>query len=603
MSLPIAIGIDDFRDIREQRLMYIDKSSLIKGLLDERGVIVSLFPRPRRFGKSVNLSMLRYFFEKRDEDLTHLFEDLSIWKAGPEYREHFQRHPVIFFNLKGTGGETFEQTWIAIREKIRHVFQTHQYLLEGLDALDTKRFRRILDGTAEQAHYERSLLDLCEWLHKHHGEKVVILMDEYDSPIHVAYVQGYAKKVLDFMRGFMGAALKSNPYLHRAVVTGILRVAKESLFSDVNNISVYSLLSKQFNTCYGFTESEVIALLEQTGQSENLPAVRAWYNGYLFGGEVIYNPWSILNYVHRREASPKPYWISTSSNDLVRELLGQYAVSLQPVFESLLAGESVVREIEENVVLNELHDREGALWSLLLFSGYLNATELPADQMSIRRPYRLSIPNLEVYQVYSTSFRSFLEMRLRHRGGSLDKFTNALLRGDAPMVERQLQAFVTDMLSYHDTGAVNADTATVDPEGIYHAFVLGLLAVMEPEYLVRSNRESGDGRPDVMIRPRDLGKPAALLEMKMAHEGKKTVDAALREAALQIRDRRYEAELLSGGASVVHAYAVAFDGKRVWIKPAAEVVAKKKKPVAKKKKAPPTKQTKETKETKKRSRS
>jgi hypothetical protein len=570
VSLSIPIGIDDFRELREEGLAYVDKSSLIRELLDEPGIKVTLLPRPRRFGKTLNLSMLRCWFEKRDEDLSHLFHDLAIWQAGEAYRAHFQRYPVVHVNFKDTKADSFEQCWASIREKIVDLYEEHRYVLEGgrIGEVDVRRYRQILAGTADQVLYHRALLDLSACLHRHHGQKVVILIDEYDSPIYTGHSHGYATQILDFMRSFLGAGLKSNPHLYRAVVTGILRIAKESLFSDLNNIGVYTLLAVPFNACFGFTEPEVAALLERTGTRDKLPLVRAWYNGYLFGGAVIYNPWSVCSFLQRRDEAPRAYWVSTSSNDLVRELLERYALELEPVFESLLEGDPITRALDENVVLSDLHRSEDALWSLLVFSGYLKAEEIPGDPMAPRILYRLSIPNHEVRDVYATTFRRWMKARLEGHGGSLERLTSALLGGDAARLEEQLQAFVTNLLSYQDPGAV-------DPERVYHGFVLGLLAVMEPEYLVRSNRESGEGRPDVMIRPMNPGKPAAVLELKVARKGEKTPAAALREGLEQIRERGYEAELLSAGASAVHAFAVAFDGKRVWVKAGDRAVKKK----------------------------
>ncbi|MEZ4301064.1 MAG: AAA family ATPase, partial [Polyangiaceae bacterium] len=298
MVLRVPIGIDDFRKLRELGLEYVDKSHLIRELLDRSGVEVVLLPRPRRFGKSLNLSMLRCWFEKREEDLSPLFEGLSIWQAGEQYREHFQRYPVIHFDFKGTRGRSFEESWGAIQRNIESTFREHLYLLDSGKLNDWQRrdYRAILDRTADTALWRRALLDLSGYLHAHHGEKVVILVDEYDEPLHAEHFHGYAAEILAFMRVFLGDGLKSNPHLFRAVITGILRVAKENLFSGLNNPGVYTLLSKPFNTCFGFTEAEVAALLSRNGQSALLPTVRAWYNGYLFGGEVVYNPWSVLCY-------------------------------------------------------------------------------------------------------------------------------------------------------------------------------------------------------------------------------------------------------------------------------------------------------------------
>jgi Predicted AAA-ATPase/PD-(D/E)XK nuclease superfamily len=557
MPLRIPIGLDDFRSLREQRLEYVDKSDLIRQLLDRPGVQAIVFPRPRRFGKTLNLSMLRCWFEKRGEDLSHLFQDLAIWQAGDEYRAHFQRYPVLYFNFKGTKAESFEECWAAIREKIIDLYNEHRYVLEsgGLDEVETRRYRQILDGSVDTTLYRRALLDLSAYLHRHHGEKVVILIDEYDEPIHAGHFHGYAEPIIGFMRAFFTNGLKTNPYLFRAVVTGILRVGKESLFSDANNIDVYTLLAKQFNTCFGFTEAEVTALLERNGQSDKLDAVRTWYNGYLFGGAVIYNPWSVLCFLQREEERPRPYWLSTSSNDLVRELLQRYALRLQPVFEALLEGGSVERMLDENVVLSEIREDESALWSLLVFSGYLKA-EAIADDALDRAVHRLSIPNREVRHVYATTFRTWMEKRMKGYGASLEKLTRALLGGDAEVFEEQLQAFVTNVLSFHDPG-------TLDPERVYQGFVVGLLAVLEPGYQVRSNRESGKGRPDVPIRPMAPGQAGVVLELKVAKPGKKTLEQALSEGLAQLRGNDYGAELRAGGAAPVHAFAVAFDGKEV----------------------------------------
>jgi len=561
MPLRIPIGLDDFRSLREQRLEYVDKSDLIRQLLDRPGVQAIVFPRPRRFGKTLNLSMLRCWFEKRDEDLSHLFQDLSIWRAGDEYRAHFQRYPVIHFNFKGTKAESFEDCWGAIREKIIDLYNEHRYLLDGggLDDIESRRYRQILAAGSDATLYRRALLDLSAYLHQHHREKVVILIDGYDEPIHADHFHGYAPRIIDFMGAFFTNGLKTNSHLHRAVVTGILRVGKESLFSDANNIDVHTLLATQFNTCFGFTEVEVAALLARHGRADELQAVRSWYNGYLFGDEVIYNPWSVLCFLDREDTSPKPYWLSTSSNDLVRELLEHHAFELESVFETLLEGGGIERVLDENVVLSELHRSEDALFGLLVFSGYLKAAPLPDDATG-RAVHRLSIPNREVRHVYATTFRTWMENRMKGHGGSLDKLTRALLGGDAERFEEQLQAFVTNVLSYHDPGAL-------DPERVYQGFVVGLLAVLEPVYQVRSNRESGKGRPDVLIRPMQPGKAGVVLELKVARPGKKTLEQALSEGLAQLRAKDYAAELRSMGAAPIHAFTVAFDGKEVRVLP------------------------------------
>lgn len=407
MPLRTPIGLDDFRALREQQLEYIDKSNLIRELLDRPGIQAIVFPRPHRFGKTLNLSMIRCWFEKRDEDLSHLFQDLSIWQAGDDYRAHFQRYQVLNFNFKGTKAKSFEECWAAIREKINDLYKEHLYLLESsrLDEFEIRRYRQILDGDGDATLYRRALLDLSSYLHRQHGEKIVILIDEYDEPVHAGHLHGYAARISDFVQAFLTYGLELNPYLFRAVVMGTLPVRAESLFSEASNLGIYTLLARQFNTCFGFTEAEVTTLLERSGRADTLEAVRTWYNGYLFGGAVIYNPWSVLSFLQRQEENPKPYWLSTSSNDLVRELLQRYALRLQPVFEALLEGGSIERMLDETVVLSDIRDDEGALWSLLVFSGYLKAEEIADDALG-RAVHRLSIPNREVRHVYATTFRS-----------------------------------------------------------------------------------------------------------------------------------------------------------------------------------------------------
>ena len=553
----IPIGIDDFRMLREQGLEYVDKSHLVREVIDQ-GSQVLLLPRPRRFGKTLNLSMLRYFLEKRGEDLSGLFADLSIWQAGDAYRAHLQRYPVVFLTFKDVKAERWDLAWEAIQRKIGALFDEHRDLLAHghLSAREAADFQAILDGTAGRAVYEGALFDLCRALHRRHGERVVILIDEYDEPIHTGHVRGYAAEVIAFFRAFFGAGLKGNVHLQKAVLTGILRVAKESIFSGLNNLAVYSLLRPEFSTCFGFTEPEVTHLLAQAGCADLLDAVRAYYNGYVFGGTAVYNPWSILNFIASRDKLLRPYWVSTSSNDLIRDTLQRHALRIEPAIEALLEGGSIEQRLDEHVALDDLGKRESALWSLLVLAGYLKAEPADGPPGEVP-PHRLSIPNREIREVYTQTFQDWLAQRL---GGTGDvaELTRALLEGDAEALEEQLQAFTTNLLSYHDT--------RLRPEQVYHAFVIGLLATLEPDYLVRSNRESGTGRPDVVIRPKLPGGPGVILELKVAKPGKKTPKQALAEGLAQIRAGDYGAELRAAGAAPVHAFAVAFDGKRVSVR-------------------------------------
>jgi hypothetical protein len=578
MQTRIPIGIDDFRKLRELGLEYVDKSHFIRELIDSVGIEVVLLPRPRRFGKTLNLSMLRCFFEKSGEDLSPLFEGLSITQGGEEHRRHFQRYPVIHLTFKGVKFERYEPCWKAIRAKIEGLFREHDYLLgsDRLSEWEIRDCRAILDGAADETLYHRALLDLSGYLHRHHGEQVVILIDEYDEPIHAGYVHGFAPPIIEFFRAFFTEGLKGNPHLFKGVLTGILRIARESIFSGLNNLAVYTLLRPEMSACFGFTEPEVAALLERASLGAELADVRRWYNGYLFGDTVVYNPWSILNYIASRDRLLRNYWVTTSSNDLVRDMLQRHALAIQPSIEALLEGGGIVRQVDENVVLTDLDSDQGALFNLLVFSGYLRA-ERVEDPSTDEIVHRLSIPNREVRAVYATTFQRWLQERLGGGESGVERLKNALFKGDAEGLEEELQAFTTNLLSYHDVAARGVSSAEtrpapisprIRPEQVYHAFVIGLLATLEPEYEVRSNRESGRGRPDVMIRPRKTGKPGVVLELKVAKAGVKTPEAALEEGITQIREREYTAELRAAGAQPAHAFVVAFDGKRVWVRTA-----------------------------------
>jgi hypothetical protein len=561
MSLPLPIGITDFRELREKKLTYVDKSGLLIDMIDMPGVKVLLLPRPRRFGKTLNLSMLRYFFERRAEDLSHLFADLAVWQAGEAYRAHFQRYPVIYLTFRDVKSSSFEECRAALQKKIEALFREHKALLESgvIDEGERRDYQAILDGTAEPVLYHRALGDLSMYLHRATGERTIILIDEYDQPIHAGYVNGFAREILDFFRVFLTIGLKDNPHLERGVITGILRIARESIFSGLNNLGVFTILRSNFATAFGFTEPEVVDLLARAGQSDALAEAQRWYNGYCFSGHIIYNPWSVLSFLVDANDPAQPYWLNTSDNALIKQLLKHHAPRLHTAFEDLMAGRGVERTLDENVVLEDLEHDEDALWSLLVFSGYLNAEEKPRLPGARRSTYRLSIPNEEVHLVYTDTFHEWMQARLRSHGGDLRRFVQALLEGDAEILHEELQALALSILSYHDTGGAR-------PETLYHGFVLGLLAVLEPEYTVRSNRESGKGRPDVLIAPRQPGRPGVVMELKVARPGKKTLDQALDEGTRQLTENDYQAELDAAGAAPIHSLVIAFDGKEVRVR-------------------------------------
>jgi hypothetical protein len=559
MIRPVPIGIDDFRTLREKNFEYVDKTHFVTELIDHENIKVILLPRPRRFGKTLNLTMVRWFFEKRSENLWHLFEGLKIASAGDKYRGHFQQYPVILISFKGTKAESFEECQRQIRHVLQGMYAEHREALDGkLDERESENFRAVWKGTADEGLYRRSLLNLTEYLHRVHGKPPIVLIDEYDAPIHAGYAHGYYDKIIGFFRQFLELALKDNPHLERAILTGILRVSKESIFSGLNNAGVYTLLAPEFNTCFGFTDAEVSALLHEAGMSELMDGVRSYYNGYDFGGIAIYNPWSILQFLERKSRELAPHWVNTSTNDLIKELLQCHAFTAEKDIQTLLAGGSIEKELDENIVFSELRQHPRALWNILVFSGYLKAVRGPMALGDPPPPYYLSIPNLEVAKVYRDTFQSWMEQSLQSQGGAVTRMLDALLSGDSINFQAQLQMFAAVIPSYHDVRGP-------DPERFYHGLMIGLLAMLEPHYEVRSNRESGAGRPDVLIKPRRAGKPGVVLELKAARKGERTMKQALNEGLRQLQENDYAAELRTAGVEKIHQMAIAFDGKKVLV--------------------------------------
>ncbi len=562
MIRPIPIGTDDFRVLREKDFEYIDKTHLITELIDRDNIKVVLLPRPRRFGKSLNLSTLKWFFEKRDENVWHLFEGLHVDRAGETYRAHFQQYPVVHISLKETKADDFQNCREAARQAIRKVYDQHRSVLEGkLEGMNLKEFRAILNDEASEALYRLSLKNLTEYLHLAYGKRPIVLIDEYDAGIHASYQNGFYKEAIGFFVGFFLAGLKDNVHLERAVLTGILRVSRESIFSDLNNLGVYTILDTEFNTCFGFTEAEVKALLEKAGMADLIDAIRAYYDGYEFGMVEIYNPWSILSFLARNERNVVPYWVGTSSNTLIKELLQHHAFRVQDELQTLLEGGFIEKHLDDIIAFPELKDNTSSLWNLLVFSGYLKAARpgppvLGADQP----PFRLSIPNREVASVYRTTFQSWMDKALRPHGGDVQQLLKALLEGNVETFEEQLQKFASSLPSYHDVKGAK-------PETFYQGMMIGLLASLEPDYEVRSNRESGDGRPDVLIKPRLAGKPGVVLELKAARKGEKTIETAMTQGLVQLDANDYAAELRAVGVEKIRQMVVAFDGKRVMVLP------------------------------------
>ncbi|HMY18282.1 MAG TPA: AAA family ATPase [Polyangium sp.] len=550
-----GIGESDFRSFREAGYSYVDKSSLISDILADSSKVL-LFPRPRRFGKTISLSMLGYFLGKSKEDLSSLFEGLSVWQDEGA-RKHFQRYPVISVTFKDVKAKTFEDVIAGIYEQIHAAFLGHRHLLDDgcLDDATAADFRRLLAREVPKAELPYAFKWLSHALYKHYGERVVILIDEYDTPVQSGYLYEFFDDIVLFFRNFFSACLKDNSALFKGVLTGILRVSKENMFSGLNHIMVHSIIDTKYSTAFGFTEDEVAAIIEP----ERLDEVRTWYNGYLFGGHVIYNPWSILHYID--EGLLKPYWVNTASSDLIEQLAARRGLGLTRMSEVLLRGEAIDVPIDSNIVLRDIDKNEEALWNFLLFAGYLKPVALRMEMGEYSAS--LAIPNVEVRIVYRQMFRNWLY----HAAPSrlyIDDLIKALFEGNAAIVQKHLQKIMVTAMSYQDP-------AGKEPEKLYHGFMLGLMVHLESEYDVRSNRESGYGRADMLIRPKKPGKPGVVMEFKV-REDDETVEQVLKEAAQQVRDRKYATDLVAAGASVVHEFAMVFDGKQAYVKRVEELL-------------------------------
>jgi hypothetical protein len=553
-----GIGESDFRIFRESGYSYVDKTSLVSDLIADPAN-VHLFPRPRRFGKTIGLSMLGYFFRKTNKDLSHLshlFEGLSVWQDD-RARKHFQRHPVISISFKDVKAKTFDEVMGGIYEQIHAVFLEHRSLLDDghLDDATAADFQRLLAREVPRVQLPYAFKWLSNALCKHYGERVVILIDEYDTPVQSGYLYEFFDDIVLFFRNFFSACLKDNPALFKGVLTGILRVSKENMFSGLNHIMVHSIIDTQYSTAFGFTEDEVAAIIDP----DRLVEVRNWYNGYMFGGHVIYNPWSILHFIH--QGSLQPYWVNSGSSDLIEYLAAKRGLGLTEKSESLLRGEAIDVPIDSNIVLRDIDKNDDALWNFLLFSGYLKPVELRMIEGEYSAS--LAIPNKEVRIVYQQMFRNWLYQAAPERA-YVDDLVKAMFSGDAETMQEILEEMFLRVLSYQDGDGRK-------PEKLYHGFVLGLLVHLEGAYDVRSNRESGRGRADVLIRPRQTGQPGVVMEFKV-RKPRESTEQALRKAAEQVRDRKYAEEVRVAGASPVYEYAMVFDGKQAWVQRVEELL-------------------------------
>ncbi len=553
----IAIGTSDFKTLIDENYYYVDKSLFIKEIIED-GARVILIPRPRRFGKTLNMSLLRYFYEqaKDGEDSRHLFKGLKIDQYG-EIMSRQGKYPVIYLTFKDEKYSTWADCKRSIELLMSNLYSLHKYILDGdkLNEYQKSSFINILSEKADMVELSKSLSQLCYYLYEYHKTKVVILIDEYDVPIQSGYLNHYYDSIIEFMRNFLSGALKDNTNLEKAVLTGILRVSKESIFSGLNNLEVSTILKNTYDDSFGFIEFEVEQLLKDHGLESQINEVRNWYNGYSIGKQIIYNPWSILSYVKNHEEGFKPYWINTSSNDLVIRLLTKGGEVVKQELESLMKGEEIVKVINEDIVMHEIDKGTENVWSFLLFSGYLKIVK---KEVKHGKTYcNLQIPNLEVLYLYQEIIMSWFKESINN-----DRFTlmlGSLIRGDLETFEDILSEFVMESVSYFDTEKSN--------ESFYHAFVLGMLIGLGDDYQVESNRESGYGRYDVMVIPKDKRKLGIVMEFKKVNQKKnEDLEIAVEAALKQIQDKNYKQELINRSIDSILEIGIAFQGKELLVR-------------------------------------
>ena len=571
MGKVISIGKQNFASLRENDCFYIDKTELIKEWWESQDDI-TLITRPRRFGKTLNMSMLNCFFSNQYAGKTQLFEGLSVWN-DEKYRSLQGSYPVIFLSFASIKGSNYSDARDGIIMAINEAYSEHRYLLKSKELTEGERkcFEE-LDNYAKNPGVKEAVANdticnaiknLANCLCRYYGKKVIILLDEYDTPMQEAYLYGYWNQFTAFVRSLFNATFKTNPYLERAMMTGITRVSKESVFSDLNNLNVITSTSLEYETSFGFTEEEVFTALDNLGMSEQKEIVKSWYDGFVFGNQKdIYNPWSITNYLDKKQV--RAYWADTSSNSLISRLIRKASAGIKEQMEELLQGKEIIVNFDEQIVFEQLDQDENAIWSLMLASGYLKAEQMEYRGL-LREPwYHLKITNLETTAMFTNLFKSwFNQSRTNY-----NQFIKALLQNDIDAMNYYMNQISMATFSYFDVNGAKGGKS--EPERFYHGFVLGLIAEQVDIYEIRSNRESGFGRYDVMMIPkkRDNRYPAVIMEFKVRNAIKEeNLEASVQAARKQIEEKNYDAELLARGfkkEKILH-YGFAFEGKKVLI--------------------------------------
>ncbi len=560
MARTVAIGVQDFETIVTNNYFYIDKTDFIREWW-ENGDSVTLITRPRRFGKTLNMNMVEKFFSLEYAGRSDLFENLNIWKEE-KYRKLQGTYPVIFMSFADVKETEFPSARKAICRNIKRLYNRHDFLLES-DCLneDEKDMYKKVGPEMENYIASDSIRALADYLQRYYGKKPIILLDEYDTPMQEAYVHGYWEEMVSFIRNLFNSTFKTNPYLERAIMTGITRVSKESIFSDLNNLEVVTATSDKYADFFGFTQREVSDALKEFGLADREEEVKLWYDGFIFGETAdIYNPWSILNFLDKKRFST--YWANTSSNSLVGKLIREGSKDVKIIMENLLKGEVLCTKIDEQIVFNQLDHNEYAIWSLLLASGYLKVEECNMDPDREKDEYKLRLTNNEVKYM----FEDMIEGWFKNYAPAYNDFIKALLMDDVKAMNYYMNRVALATFSKFDTG--NRPSETAEPERFYHGFVLGLMVELKDRYVITSNRESGFGRYDVMMKPKTNMDHAIIMEFKVHDaEDEKTLKETAEVALLQIEEKKYAASLETEGIPPerIRKYGFAFQGKNVLI--------------------------------------
>ena len=551
--IPLPIGVENFEDLIQTGYYFVDKTLFIRELIDMKGK-VNLFTRPRRFGKTLNMSMLRYFFEMGKADNAELFQGMKIMDAGEEYLAHMGKYPVISISLKSMKQPAYDDAFYCLQEELAREFKRHDELLPGLPyEKKKKKYLRFIGRKAEPKEYLDSLKFLSECLFQCYGRKSVILIDEYDVPLENAYFSGFYDKMVSVIRALFESALKTNDNLEFAVITGCLRISKESIFTGLNNLKIMSITSRTYAEHFGFTPEEVEQILRDYGLEDNLKIVKQWYDGYRFGESEVYNPWSVINYVdscyHDKKAFAKPYWSNTSSNSIVRDLIEQADISVKQEIERLIEGGTIEKPIHEDITYDDMNSTQDNLWNFLFFTGYLKKISERQEGETIYM--EMAIPNSEVRYVYKNAVLRWFEERTEKK--ELMPLYESLLNGKADELAEILSENLMETISFYDY-----------QESYYHGFLAGMLKNIG-NYIVQSNRESGNGRPDILVRYPSVRGKAVIIEIKVSktYQG---LEEKCDEALNQIEEQKYDEALRQEGYRDILKYGVAFYRKECMVK-------------------------------------